>query len=308
MSEVRRAEFSAQFGHMHNETGVDMQRARDFMGALGLHPLADVLIVSDDNHRQIIEQSSDPLTRTRGPGIYEPSIHTAIINRDHNRPNQIATTVVHELGGHATTRFMHTDDIMAIKRLERRYGLESLPIIGLRDIDPRTGIITGSFLDEGRADWIALEHRRATGAIDPAQANSADGIKYSGPPTVYNPAATAFDVLFAKDPGLIEPVLQSGVSIDAAQEVVVRLERIRPGLYADLAAVPLTGGTGAQHSADIVAFSRGLQTVLEATGFTDADIRDIANHGPGAQYVADRLQRQAVVEGRVPDWYPYGRP
>ena len=301
-----------EFGHLHNEQGVDMVRAYAFMRALGLETNAGLLIMSGNDHREFLRTMQERgfgLDTGGAPAAYEAELHTALIDRDRITSDQLSATVVHELGGHATTQLVNASSALVIKHLERTYALKPLPLLGLADVDMETGEVTGRFLNEGRAEWIALEHRRAAGQIPKEWPQNIFGIKYADHQTAYTPAATAFDILFAKDPGLIEPVLQSGKNIAATQEVIARINTIRPELYRDLAALQLNNvETPLNRDADMRSFTRGLYMVLEATGFSEADIRPIANSGPGAQYVADKLREQERVEGRSLDWYSGGRP
>ena len=306
--ETRRA-FLHRVGHLHNERGVNVRRTEDFIGALGLRSDAGVLIVDAENYDQVIaaaERVGEPIIAP-GRGVYKSALGMILINRGSMTGDEIATTLVHEKGGHGDQPWVTPDGITYVKEFERRHQLPPVPVIGLCGIDPETGAVTGRFLDEGRAEWIALEYMRAIGAHDPANMQSIDGVKYGSNRGLYVPAATAFDLLFARDESLIEPTLNLGHDFGAVEETMARIDRIRPGLYDDLATIPYAGGES-QLTADIRAFNRGLQIVMEATGFTDADTRPIVNHGPGAQYVAAQLQRQAVAESRQSNWYPHGRP
>lgn len=296
-----------EFGSLHSERGINMGTVHSFLGALGLETNAGLLVLSGRDYEYFMARMRDEgydLNIAGAMAGYETELDMAVIDRHAFPPDQLGATVVHELGGHATTPSMNPDDMFDIKRLEARLRLPHVPLTGLTDVDMRTGAVTGSFFDEGRAEWIALEYRRAAGEIPHEDPLSRDGIKYAGRDGAYKYAATAFDVLFARNESLIVPMLHCGDGPDAVEEVMAQIERIRPGLYEDLNELPLSN-TPENLTADLAHFGRGLQIVLEATDYTDADIRPIANHGPGMQYIADRLRRHAAA-GRF-NWYPGNR-
>jgi hypothetical protein len=308
--ELRR-ELHDRVGHLHNATAIDSARPQDYMAALGLHNESSLLVVSDVHYDEVVAVAAEmgaDVAGSRDPGIFLPKLGTAVVNSDlHSSAEHIEETVVHEIGGHGSTLYIDLEEARTVKRYESGQGLAPVPVIGLCDVNAEGTIVKGQFLDEGRAEWIASGYRRAVGDVPENAGQSLGGITYAGREGVYIPAATAFDLLFARDPAMIAPMLRSGIDQDAAEQVVDRLNRIRPGLYDDLAAIQYNNAGGQEAlTQNMAAFNRGMQLVMEATRFTDADVQPIVNYGPGARFIASSLARHDQAVGRTHDWYPRG--
>jgi hypothetical protein len=293
----RRQPIMERLGPFNDETGVDTERVDHFAAALDLKPPRNHLILPQERIADLVRAFDQAGIETSslvgGAGRYVRSLGLTVVTKNLRMPPWWSeSTLVHEKVGHGS---QGESDQPSIHLSDEQLRLWK-PLDGKHRGGFTNDRGEGVFMEEGFSHVLAAEYGQRTG-LDVTE-NGPFSIDNTAPDKYrtakdYNPAAIAMEVLFARDPELIELAFKSRQDDEAYNDMMHRIRQIDLGLPSVMMGVVADDWGGATGEL----FDEGLDMVLTATGFGREDIMDIANEGPVTQYIARKLAAYEQATG-----------